>query len=140
MNDFLKFLLNKSSLRSAVCELSFDQLQEIKEKFDDVIQARLEATEAAHVTKLAHEKKPAEFRRLLVSEGISAEDLFDGTSIKAPCITSSIKRHPRRARYSYILNGEENTWTGLGRMPAKMANAIEKGHKTLEDFLIPLDN
>ena len=34
MNDFLKVLLNIRSLRAAVRDLPFEQLQEIKEKFD----------------------------------------------------------------------------------------------------------
>ena len=34
MNDFLKTLLNIRSLRAALRELSFEQLVEIREKFD----------------------------------------------------------------------------------------------------------
>ena len=43
MNDFLKVLLNIRSLRAAVRDLPFGQLQEIKEKFDTVIQEQLKA-------------------------------------------------------------------------------------------------
>ena len=35
MNDFLKTLLNIRSLRAALRELSFEQLVEVKEKFDE---------------------------------------------------------------------------------------------------------
>jgi DNA-binding protein H-NS len=34
MNEFLKVLLNIRSLRAAIRELPFEQLQEAKEKFD----------------------------------------------------------------------------------------------------------
>lgn len=43
MNDFLKVLLNIRSLRAAVRDLPFEQLQEIKEKFDTVVQDRVRA-------------------------------------------------------------------------------------------------
>lgn len=66
MNDFLKVLLNIRSLRAAVRDLPFEQLQEIKEKFDTVgVQEQLKAAEADQAAKLEHEKKLAEFRELL---------------------------------------------------------------------------
>lgn len=34
MNEFMKVLLNIRSLRAAIQDLQFEQLQEIKEKFD----------------------------------------------------------------------------------------------------------
>ena len=62
MNDFLKVLLNIRSLRAAVRDLPFEQLQEIKEKFDTVVQEQLKAAEVDQAAKLEHEKKLAEFR------------------------------------------------------------------------------
>ena len=73
MNDFLKVLLNIRSLRAAVRDLPFEQLQEIKEKFDTVVQEQLKAAEVDQAAKLEHEKKLAEFRELLAIEGISPE-------------------------------------------------------------------
>ena len=131
MNDFLKVLLNIRSLRAAVRDLPFDQLQEIKEKFDTVIQEQLKAAEAEQAAKLEYEKKLAEFRELMVNEGISAEDLVGGVTVGA----ASTKRAPRPAKYAYMVDGEERTWTGQGRMPAQIATAVENG-KSLEDFLI----
>ncbi len=137
MNEFLKVLLNIRSLRAAVRDLPFEQLEDIKQKFDAVIEERFQAAEAEHTARLEHEKKLAEFRELLAAEGISAEDLFGGATSKVPSVASRTKRTPRPAKYAYRVNGEERTWTGQGRMPAPMAAAIEAGHKTLEDFLIP---
>ncbi|MGL4355124.1 MULTISPECIES: H-NS family histone-like protein [Aeromonas] len=135
MNDFLKVLLNIRSLRAAVRDLPFDQLQEIKEKFDTVVQEQLKAAEAVQAAKLEHEKKLAEFRELLAAEGISAEDLLGGAAVGTASAASRTKRAPRPAKYAYIVDGEERTWTGQGRMPAQIAAAVENG-KSLEDFLI----
>ncbi len=136
MNYFLKVLLNIRSLRAAVRDLPFEQLLEIKEKFDSVVQEQLKAAEAEHAAKLEYEKKLAEFRELMVTEGISAEDLVGGATGGTASAASRTKRAPRPAKYAYLVDGEERTWTGQGRMPAQMAAAIEAGHKTLEDFLI----
>ena len=59
VNDFLKVLLNIRSLRAAVRDLPFEQLQEIKEKFDTVVQEQLKAAEVDQAAKLEHEKKLA---------------------------------------------------------------------------------
>lgn len=135
MNDFLKVLLNIRSLRAAVRDLPFGQLQEIKEKFDTVIQEQLKAAEAQQAAKLEHEKKLSEFRELLAAEGISAEDLFGGPSVGSASAATRSKRAPRPAKYTYMVDGVERTWTGQGRMPAQIAAAVENG-KSLEDFLI----
>ncbi|MXG37181.1 H-NS histone family protein, partial [Escherichia coli] len=46
------------------------------------------------------------------------------------------KRKVREAKYRFIdVNGEEKTWTGQGRTPKAIANALANG-KTLDDFLI----
>ena len=62
MNDFLKVLLNIRSLRAAVRDLPFEQLQEIKEKFDTVVQEQLKAAEVDQAAKLEHEKKLGKVR------------------------------------------------------------------------------
>lgn len=135
MNDFLKVLLNIRSLRAAVRDLPFEQLEEIKEKFDTVVQEQLKAAEAEQAAKLEYEKKLAEFRELMITEGISAEDLVGGVTVGAASASSRTKRAPRPAKYAYLVDGEERTWTGQGRMPAQIATAVENG-KSLEDFLI----
>ena len=136
MNDFLKVLLNIRSLRAAMRDLPFEQLQEIKEKMDVVIDERLKAIKAEQAERAEHERKLAEFRELLALEGISPQDLLDSAQ-PAVAKAAERKRTPRPPKYRYMLDGEEKTWTGQGRMPAPMAAAIEAGHKSLEDFLIP---
>lgn len=136
MNDFLKVLLNIRSLRAAVRDLPFEQLQEIKEKFDTVVQEQLKAAEADQAAKLEHEKKVVEFRELLAIEGISPEDLLSGRGLTAGADAGTkAKRAPRPAKYAYIVDGEARTWTGQGRMPAQIAAAIASG-ESLDAFLI----
>ena len=136
MNDFLKVLLNIRSLRAAVRDLPFEQLQEIKEKLDTVVQEQLKAAEVDQAAKLEHEKKLAEFRELLAIEGISPEDLLSGRGLTAGADAGAkAKRAPRPAKYRYLVEGETRTWTGQGRMPAQIAAAIASG-ESLDAFLI----
>ena len=136
MNDFLKVLLNIRSLRAAVRDLPFEQLQEIKEKFDTVDQEQLKAAEVDQAAKLEHEKKLAEFRELLAIEGISPEDLLSGRGLTAGVDAGAkAKRAPRPAKYRYMVEGEARTWSGQGRMPAQTAAAIASG-ESLDAFLI----
>ena len=135
MTEFLKVILNIRSLRAAIRELPLEQLIEIKEKFDTVIEERLKAAEAENEARLEHEKKLAEFRELLAAEGISPADLLDTTTAATPSAKTRTKRAPRPAKYAYMVDGEERTWTGQGRMPAQIAAAVENG-KPLEEFLI----
>lgn len=134
MNEFLKVLLNIRSLRAALRDLSFEQLQDVKEKMDVVINERLDVAKAEQAERVEREKKITEFRELLAIEGISPHDLI-GSSTSDSSV-SKTKRTPRPAKYSYLYQGEEKTWTGQGRMPTPMAAAIEAGHKSLDDFLI----
>jgi len=136
VNDFLKVLLNIRSLRAAVRDLPFEQLQEIKEKFDTVVQEQLKAAEVDQAAKLEHEKKLAEFRELLAIEGLSPEDLLSGRGLTAGADAGvKAKRAPRPAKYRYLVEGETRTWTGQGRMPAQIAAAIASG-ESLDAFLI----
>ena len=136
MNDFLKVLLNIRSLRAAVRDLPFEQLQEIKEKFDTVVQEQLKAAEVDQAAKLEHEKKLAEFRELLAIEGISPEDLLSGRGLTAGVDAGAkAKRAPRPAKYRYLVEGEARTWTGQGRTPKFLAEQLEQGRQ-LDDFLI----
>ena len=136
MNDFLKVLLNIRSLRAAVRDLPFEQLQEIKEKFDTVVQEQLKAAEVDQAAKLEHEKKLAEFRELLAIEGISPEDLLSGRGLTTGADAGAkAQRAPRPAKYRYMGEGEARTWTGQGRMPAQIAAAIASG-ESLDAFLI----
>ncbi|CAH7185083.1 H-NS family nucleoid-associated regulatory protein [Vibrio alginolyticus] len=45
------------------------------------------------------------------------------------------KREKRPAKYKYMKDGEEITWTGQGRTPSVIQNGLDSG-KSLDDYLI----
>ena len=135
MNDFLKILLNIRSLRAALRELSFEQLVEAKDKFDEIYAEREHQESKIRAESAERLQKLAEFTEMLRDAGIDPSELV-GTAAPAKAGGSAkTKRAPRPAKYKYTEDGQEKTWTGQGRMPKAIAEAIEGG-KALENFLI----
>ncbi|MFQ2094833.1 H-NS family nucleoid-associated regulatory protein [Aeromonas taiwanensis] len=135
MNDFLKTLLNIRSLRAALRELSFEQLVEIREKFEEIFAEREQQESKLREESAERLQKLAEFTEMLKQAGIDPSELV-GTAAPAKSEGSTkVKRAPRPAKYKYIEDGQEKTWTGQGRMPKAIAEAVEGG-RALEDFLI----
>lgn len=136
MNEFLKTLLNVRSLRAALRELSFEQLEEAKAKFDQVHTELYAATEKERVIQAEHQRKLTEFAEMLKQAGVDPRDLVsNATSTASASAGNKAKRTPRPAKYKYEENGQEKTWTGQGRMPKAIAEQIAQG-KTLEQFEI----
>ena len=135
MNDFLKTLMNIRSLRAALRDLSFEQLVEAKEKFDEIYAEREQQESKIRAESAERLQKLAEFTEMLRDAGIDPSELV-GTAAPAKADGSAkAKRAPRPAKYRYTEDGQEKTWTGQGRMPKAIAEAIEGG-KALENFLI----
>ncbi len=135
MNDFLKTLLNIRSLRAALRELSFEQLVEVREKFEEIFAEREQQETKLREESAERLQKLAEFTELLKQAGIDPSELV-GTAAPAKSEGSvKAKRAPRPAKYKYNEDGQEKTWTGQGRMPKAIAEAVASG-RALEEFLI----
>ena len=135
MNDFLKTLMNIRSLRAALRDLSFEQLVEAKEKFDEIYAEREQQESKIRAESAERLQKLAEFTEMLRDAGIDPSELV-GTAAPAKAGGSAkTKRAPRPAKYKYTEDGQEKTWTGQGRMPKAIAEALEGG-KALGNFLI----
>ncbi|MFQ2112440.1 H-NS family nucleoid-associated regulatory protein [Aeromonas veronii] len=135
MNDFLKILMNIRSLRAALRELSFEQLVEIREKFEEIFAEREQQENKIKAESAERLQKLAEFTEMLKQAGIDPSELV-GTAAPAKSEGSTkAKRAPRPAKYRYTEDGQEKTWTGQGRMPKTIAEAVANG-RALEEFLI----
>lgn len=134
MGEFLKVLLNVRSLRAALRELSLEQVKEAREKIELVYLERLEQFEKEQAAQSERQQKLAEFQAMLTEAGIDPTELV-GNAPTVAAVTTKVKRPPRPAKYRYVENGEERTWTGQGRTPKFLAQQLEQGRQ-LEDFLI----
>lgn len=136
MNEFLKVLLNIRSLRAAIRELPFEQLQEAKEKFELVYNERAESVEQERAEQQERQRKLSEFTEMLQQAGIDPRELINSAAAPtAAAGATKSKRAPRPAKYKYQEDGQEKTWTGQGRMPKAIAEQVALG-KDLNDFLI----
>ena len=132
MSDFLRVFLNVRSLRAVTRELTLEQLNEGFEKLAAIVEERRESEESMRKQQEERTRKISEYKELLRSEGIDIAELMQGQ----PEAEKTSKRAPRPAKYRYIdSDGQEKTWTGQGRQPVPIREAIAQG-QSLDDFLI----
>ena len=71
----------------------------------------------------------------LKAAGIDPAELVGTVANEPAKAAKKGKRAPRPAKYRYLDNGVEKTWTGQGRMPSAIAKAVAEG-KSIEEFAI----
>ncbi|MEJ3966406.1 DNA-binding protein StpA [Citrobacter braakii] len=133
MSSMLKNLNNIRSLRAMAREFSVDVLEDMLEKFRVVTKERRDEEEQLQRQRAEQQEKINTLLALMQADGINPEELLRMT----PATAGSVKkRQPRPAKYRFTdLNGETKTWTGQGRTPKPIAQALAAG-KSLDDFLI----
>lgn len=133
MSSMLKNLNNIRSLRAMAREFSVDVLEDMLEKFRVVTKERRDEEEQLQRQRAEQQEKINTFLALMQADGINPEELLSMTPATARSVK---KRQPRPAKYRFTdLNGETKTWTGQGRTPKPIAQALAAG-KSLDDFLI----
>ena len=135
MSEFLKILFNIRSLRAALRELPFEQLEEAKLKFDEVFAERESAEAKSKEGSVERDRKLAEFSEMLKNAGIDPSELVGSVGVTKSEGKSKASRAPRPPKFKYVEDGQERTWTGQGRMPKAIAEAVASG-RAIEDFLI----
>ena len=142
MSVMLQSLNNIRTLRAMAREFSIDVLEEMLEKFRVVTKERREEEEQQQDGGIAEaipqdggrQEKISTWLELMKADGINPEELLGNSSAAAP--RAGKKRQPRPAKYKFTdVNGETKTWTGQGRTPKPIAQALAEG-KSLDDFLI----
>ncbi|HFZ8995391.1 TPA: DNA-binding protein StpA [Citrobacter freundii] len=133
MNLMLQNLNNIRTLRAMARDFSIDVLEEMLEKFRAVTKERREEEEQQQRLRAEHQEKISILLEMMQSDGINPEDLLKAETAIA---RSGKKRQPRPAKYRFTdFDGESKTWTGQGRTPKPIAQALAEG-KSLDDFLI----
>jgi DNA-binding protein H-NS len=137
MSDFLKILTHERRLRANTKDLSIGELEEVKAKLDRVIAAREEEEAEARQAQEAKLARIAEIKKQMQDAGLDVTDLAeDGTLLPAKKRGApGRKRSPKPAKYEYHEGNEKKTWTGQGRTPKVIQQALDKG-KSLKEFLI----
>lgn len=132
MPEALKVFTNLRSLRAAAREHTIDQLQEMLEKFQIVVAEREEVEAEFEAVEKERNEKLEKYRTMLMQDGINPEDLMSSMATTK----QKSKRAARPAKYKFIdTDGSEKTWTGQGRTPKLIKDAMDAG-EDLNQFLI----
>lgn len=135
MSDVLKKLSNIRSLRVISKDLSLEQLNDIANKLTMVIGEKKEELLKIEQQEAERQEKVAELKAQLEKSGLTKEELA-GLLWDNAAVTVRKKRSPRPAKYQYTdESGACKTWTGQGRTPKVIQDALENG-KQLSDFAI----
>lgn len=133
MSDMLQKLNNIRTLRAMSREFSIDVLEEMLEKFRIVTEEKREEENSQLELMAEKREKMNALLELMQADGISPADLLGNTSAASG---ATKKRAARPAKYRFTdTNGEQKTWTGQGRTPKPIAEALAAG-KSLDDFLL----
>ncbi|ELY1206692.1 H-NS histone family protein [Salmonella enterica] len=136
---------NIRTIRKEAHEMGHESFLEFAEKVL-IVKGEIEEAQQEEIAKQALvEEKLKATTELLQSEGFevsleAVRALLLG-QIDAPTPTGKgkggkgVKRGSVEPKYAFTVEGEEQTWTGRGRMPLALKEMIEKGEE-LESFLI----
>ncbi len=136
MTNILKSISNIRTLRSLAREHSLSEMESLLEKLTKVIEEKrieIKEKEDAYQKYLDNLNK---YKKMMQQDGLTPEDIaeFLKTSPQKPKKRKPIA--PRPAKYAYTdENGHSKTWTGQGRTPKIIQQALDKGVK-LSDFEI----
>ncbi|MFV0575120.1 MAG: H-NS family nucleoid-associated regulatory protein [Vibrio sp.] len=129
-------LLNIRSLRAFTRdEFTLAEVEEFLEKLTTVVEERREVEAKEQEEQAERDAKLAEYAQMIAKDGIDLQDLIAAMGGSEVRTTTRKKREPRPAKYEYTLNGERKTWTGQGRTPSVIQEALDAG-KSIDTFLI----
>ncbi|EDM1287181.1 DNA-binding protein [Salmonella enterica subsp. enterica serovar Give] len=128
-----RILMNIRSVRVFAREMEFEQLLEMQEKLNAVIEERREDAEREAAERQEREKKRQELLQLIAGEGFSPEELLGLTEDTPKTRKKTLPKAP--PKYQFDENGETKYWSGRGRTPKPIDEALKAG-RSLEDFRI----
>ncbi|MBD77581.1 MAG: histone [Crocinitomicaceae bacterium] len=136
MEDFTSILLNQMRFRSAVKELTIDELESVSEKLKNIIDKRIEKEKAEQARLEAKQKEIDGILSTMEKSGVTIDDLREGVQPKKE---KKAKTPKNKVPPKYKLvddDGEEHLWTGRGSMPLVFKHAINEQGKELATFEI----
>ncbi|WP_241573703.1 H-NS family nucleoid-associated regulatory protein [Rosenbergiella nectarea] len=135
MSEPLKSLNNIRTLRAQARETSLELLEDMLAKLSTIVDEHREEQASVRKEKENKQAKLEAIRAKLIEDGIDPQELLNGLTPKQGTRSKSVRKS-RPAKYKYLdNNGFEKTWTGQGRTPRVISDAIAGG-KLLKEFEI----
>jgi DNA-binding protein H-NS len=127
MNTIQEMLASKRTLKKFFSECDFVFLSTLNDQITAALMERKAEHDEQERQLQLREAKRLELLELIKAEGFSPSDFVSQT-----------KPAKRKRKYQYVENGVTRYWSGVGKTPAMIQQAIMEG-KSLGDFLIHTD-
>lgn len=115
-------LLNSNLVRKLIMEMSDEDFNQVKDNLEKAIEQRNELKDSLAIIK-----------KYMDDAGVTAEDVYREFGKKLQTGRKNDSGDSNKYRYEY--NGQIMYWSGQGRRPSVIAEAIKAGG-SLDDFLI----
>ena len=115
-------LLNSNLVRKLIMEMSDEDFNQVKDNLEKAIEQRNELKDSLAIIK-----------KYMDDAGVTAEDVYREFGKKLQTGRKNDSGDSNKYRYEY--NGQTMYWSGQGRRPNVIAEAIKAGG-SLDDFLI----
>lgn len=115
-------LLNFNLVRKLIMEMSDEDFNQVKDNLEKAIEQRNELKDSLAIIK-----------KYMDDAGVTAEDVYREFGKKLQTGRKNYSGESNKYRYEY--NGQIMYWSGQGRRPSVIAEAIKAGG-SLDDFLI----
>ena len=115
-------LLNSNLVRKLIMEMSDEDFNQVKDNLEKAIEQRNEVKDSLAIIK-----------KYMDDAGVTAEDVYREFGKKLQTGRKNDSGESNKYRYEY--NGQIMYWSGQGRRPSVIAEAIKAGG-SLDDFLI----
>ena len=115
-------LLNSNLVRKLIMEMSDEDFNQVKDNLEKAIEQRNELKDSLAIIK-----------KYMDDAGVTAEDVYREFGKKLQTGRKNDSGESNKYRYEY--NGQIMYWSGQGRRPSVIAEAIKTGG-SLDDFLI----
>lgn len=115
-------LLNSNLVRKLIMEMSDEDFNQVKDNLEKAIEQRNELKDSLAIIK-----------KYMDDAGVTAEDVYREFGKKLQTGRKNDSGESNKYRYEY--NGQIMYWSGQGRRPSVIAEAIKAGG-SLDDFII----
>ena len=136
--ESMRVLFNIRSLRAVSRDLTLPQLEDMLDKLTLVVEECREEDSKMRASYIERQNKILALAQSLTEQGVNVAVLMQALSIEKEEYFK--KKRVRTAKYEYTNHaGERKTWTGQGRAPTTIQEALDSG-KPLSAFLIKEDD
>lgn len=132
MDDILKVLTRKNSLRKVMNDMSSEEVEKFWIDVNNLYEAKLEEEEIRQKEMVAKQATIDELRMKLKEVGLSVEEFMKYTS-------QSDKPTKKVAPVYRVVTeeGSEILWTGRGKTPVEFQKVLDETGLDKEEYMIP---